>query len=134
MKNKKSLFVLCLVVFILLIGAAAVLADDAGEIMDAEPVSDGKLTVWVAGNTADIQEAFNQVIENFNQNNPKFSVTVEFIPWGDLSTKLTTALSANVGPDLFMHGVAASAGFMDKGQIEDLTRSEEQLPDRKSVV
>ena len=96
MKNKKSLFVLCLVVFILLIGAAAVLADDAGEIMDAEPVSDGKLTVWVAGNTADIQEAFNQVIENFNQNNPKFSVTVEFIPWGDLSTKLTKIGRAHV--------------------------------------
>ena len=100
MKKKKLLLVLCSVVLVLLIGAIVVSAEDAGEIMDAEPVGDGKLTVWVAGNTPDIQEAFNQVIENFNQNNPKFSITVEFIPWGDFSTKLTTALSAKVRPDL----------------------------------
>lgn len=134
MKKKKLLLVLCSVVLVLLIGAIVVSAEDAGEIMDVEPVGDGKLTVWVAGNTPDIQEAFNQVIENFNQNNPKFSVTVEFIPWGDLSTKLTTALSAKVGPDLFMHGVAASAGFMGKGQIEDLTPYFEALPDQDDFL
>ena len=120
--KKNILVVSILICLILMTSAFAVTAQDSdGEIVGAKPTGDGKLTLWVAGNTPDIQSAFNEVVGNFNKNNPEFDVAVEFIPWGDLSTKLTIAFSAQVGPDLFMHGVAASAGFMSKGQIEDLT-------------
>ena len=106
----------------------------AGEVIGVKPVGDGNLTLWVAGNTPDIQKAFNEVIANFEKNNPGFKVTVEYIPWGDLSTKLTTALAGGVGPDVFMHGVAASAGFMSKDQIEDLTPYFSQLADKDDFL
>lgn len=133
--KKNILVVSILICLILMTSAFAVTAQDSdGEIVGAKPTGDGKLTLWVAGNTPDIQSAFNEVVGNFNKNNPDFDVAVEFIPWGDLSTKLTTAFSAQVGPDLFMHGVAASAGFMSKGQIEDLTPYFESLPDKDDFL
>lgn len=109
-------------------------ATDTGEVVGVQPQGDGNLSLWVAGNSPDIQQAFNTVIATFEQNNPGFKVDVQFVPWGDLSTKLTTAFAGNVGPDLFMHGVAASAGFMDRDQIEDLTPYFEQLPDKEDFL
>lgn len=133
---KKNIFVVSILICLIMMMSAFVVSaqDSDGEIVGAEPVGDGKLTLWVAGNTPDIQAAFNEVVDNFNKNNPGFDVAVEFIPWGDLSTKLTTALSAQVGPDVFMHGVAASAGFISKDQIEDLTPYFEALPDKDDFM
>jgi multiple sugar transport system substrate-binding protein len=101
-----------------------------GEVKGVAPKGDGKLTLWVAGNSPDIQSAFGTVIANFEKDNPGFDVTVEYVGWGDLSTKLTTAFTGNVGPDVFMHGVAASAGFISKDQILDLTPYFEKMADK----
>lgn len=98
-----------------------------GEVKGVQPKGDGNLTLWIAGNTPDIQQAFDSVVANFEKDNPGFNVDVLYIGWGDLSTKLTTAFTGNVGPDVFMHGVAASAGFISKGQILDLTPYFESL-------
>lgn len=105
-----------------------------GEVVGVKPSGDGNLVMWVAGNTPDIQQAFNEVIANFEKNNPGFKVSVEYVPWGDLSTKLATAFSGNVAPDIFMHGVAASAGFMDRGQLEDLQPYLDKMEDKDDIL
>ncbi|MDD5367815.1 MAG: ABC transporter substrate-binding protein [Anaerolineaceae bacterium] len=102
----------------------------SGEVKGILPKGDGKLNLWIAGNGPDVQKAFDDVIANFEKDNPGFKVTVQYIGWGDISTKLTTAFAGNVGPDVFMHGVAASAGFMSKSQILDLTPYFQGMPDK----
>lgn len=104
------------------------------EIKNVQPKGDGKLTLWVAGNSPEIQAAYNTVVQNFMKDNPAFSVKVEYVGWGDLSTKLTTAFAGNVGPDVFMHGVAASAGYMAKDQILDMTSYFNQMPDKADFL
>jgi multiple sugar transport system substrate-binding protein len=110
--------------------ATATEATALGEVKGVAPKGDGNLTLWVAGNGPDVQASFNTVIANFEKDNPGFHVDVQYIGWGDISTKLTTAFTGNVGPDVFMHGVAASAGFMSKGQIIDLTPYYEKMADK----
>lgn len=116
------------------VAATTATTEGAGEVKGVAPKGDGNLTLWVAGNSPDIQQAFDQVAKTFMDNNPGFKVTVQYIPWGELSTKLTTAFAGNVGPDIFMHGVAASAGFMSKDQIEDLKPYFDQLADKDDLL
>lgn len=81
-----------------------------------------ELKIWVAGNSPEIQNTFNSIIDSFNENNEStgLSAKVQFEPWGELDQKLTTALAGGVGPDIFMHGSAAAAGFASNNQVEPL--------------
>lgn len=79
-----------------------------------------EITLWVAGNSQDIQETFNGIIDDFNNQSDNIEVNVQFEPWGELDQKLSTSLAGGVGPDIFMHGAAAAAGFASEGQIEPL--------------
>nr|WP_246594035.1 ABC transporter substrate-binding protein [Evansella tamaricis] len=89
---------------------------------DASGDGSAELTIWVAGNSAQIQETFSSIIDDFNEQYESEGITanVQFEPWGELDQKLSTALAGGVGPDVFMHGAAAAAGFADGGQIEPL--------------
>ncbi len=80
--------------------------------------SKSKVTVWFAGTAKvliDVVE--NEMIPEFEKDHPGIELGVEFIPWGELSTKLTTGFAGGIGPDIFMHGQAAIAGFAEKGLI-----------------
>ena len=105
-----------------------------GEVKGVEPKGDGNLTLWIAGNNPDIMGVFDKVVAEFEKDNPGFKVTVQYIAWGDLSTKLTTAFAGDVGPDVFMHGVAASAGFAAKDQLLDLTSYFQKLADKDDFL
>ncbi len=103
--------------------AAALLLAACG---NNEPVTEGQeeaveLTLWVAGNSPEIQATFNSIFDEFNEANENIDVNVQFEPWTELDQKLTTSLAGGVGPDIFMHGASAAAGFEDGGQIEPLT-------------
>src|SRR5690625_3056361 len=92
--------------------------DSSGDLEKTE------LTVWVAGNSAQIQETYNSMVDAFNEEyeSQGISAKAQYEPWGELDQKLTTALAGGVGPDVFMHGSAAAAGFADEGQIEPLDK------------
>ncbi|HEY8426138.1 MAG TPA: ABC transporter substrate-binding protein [Limnochordales bacterium] len=88
------------------------------------------IRVWYAGTDRFMMDVVNnQLIPEFEGANPDIDVVVEFVPWGDMSTKLATAFAAGVAPDLFMHGQAATAGFAAGDQIEPLDRFLETMPD-----
>nr|HPR97548.1 extracellular solute-binding protein [Thermotogota bacterium] len=79
------------------------------------------VTVWFAGTTKGLIDVVeNEMIPAFEKNNPGLNLQVEFIPWGELSTKLTTGLAGGIGPDIFMHGQAAIAGFVQNDLIMPL--------------
>ncbi|HQC41773.1 MAG TPA: extracellular solute-binding protein, partial [Petrotogaceae bacterium] len=74
--------------------------------------------VWFAGTQKQLMDLVDsKLIPEFEKNNPDIKIKAEFIPWGELSTKLTTSFAGGIGPDIFMHGQAAIAGFADKGII-----------------
>lgn len=79
------------------------------------------LRVWFPGNLSDeitwVQET---LVPAFEEENPNVSVEVEFVDWPDLSTRLSTAFAGGTTPDVFGHGNAAAAGFLDAGRIEPL--------------
>ncbi len=75
-------------------------------------VSAANVTIWFAGTTGSLMDLVdNEMIPAFEEENPDINVRAEFIPWGELSTKLTTSFAGGIGPDIFMHGQAAIAGF-----------------------
>lgn len=96
----------------------AILAWATGFAAAAEQV---KIRVWFAGTPKPMMDVVNnELVPAFEAANPDIKLEVEFVPWGDMSTKLATAFAAGVAPDLFMHGQAATAGFAAADQIEPL--------------
>ncbi len=89
-----------------------------------------KVTVWFAGTTEALMEAVDDhLVPAFEKANPDIELAVEYIPWGELSTKLTTAFAGGIGPDIFMHGQAAIAGFAETGVIMDIDSLIDKLED-----
>jgi multiple sugar transport system substrate-binding protein len=81
-------------------------------------ISKEKVTVWFAGTTKSFMDVVeSQIVPEFEEKNPDIDMVVDFVPWGELSTKLMTAFAGGIGPDIFMHGQAAVAGFAEKELI-----------------
>ena len=79
------------------------------------------ITVWYAGTFQGHMDLVNKtIVPAFEKANPGVDVRVEFVPWGDLSTKLNASFAAGNAPDVFMHGAAATAGFAANGRIVPL--------------
>ena len=79
------------------------------------------ITVWYAGNFQGHMDVVNNtILPAFTKANPDIKVNVEFVPWGDLSTKLNAAFAAGTAPDVFMHGAAATAGFVANKRVDPL--------------
>jgi multiple sugar transport system substrate-binding protein len=89
-----------------------------------------KVTVWFAGTPEALMEAVDdRLVPAFEKANPDIELAVEYIPWGELSTKLTTAFAGGIGPDIFMHGQAAIAGFAETGVIMSIDSLIDKLED-----
>jgi multiple sugar transport system substrate-binding protein len=69
------------------------------------------LRVWFPGNlSSEIDLINNELVPAFEDEHG-IGVEVEFVDWGDLSTRLSTAFAGGTAPDIFGHGNAAAAGF-----------------------
>jgi multiple sugar transport system substrate-binding protein len=76
------------------------------------------LKVWFPGNTpAEMDEVTKKLVPAFEAANPGVKVNVEFVDWGNISTKLNTAFAGGTAPDVFGHGVAATAGFASNDRL-----------------
>ncbi|WP_448629821.1 extracellular solute-binding protein [Cellulomonas soli] len=86
-----------------------------------------EITLWLAG--ADTpQELRDYLVDTFAEENPGSSLVIEEQAWGDLVTKLTTALpdAANT-PDVVEIGNTQSPTFTTIGAFRDLTPLYEEL-------
>lgn len=64
--------------------------------------ADGKTEVefWTMQLSPDFDEYFNQLIADFETENPDIAVRWQDIPWGDMETKILAAVSAGNAPDV----------------------------------
>lgn len=91
---------------------------DGGTTGSAEPAD---LTLWVAGgDTPD--ELRTYLVDTFAEENPGSTLTIEEQDWGDLVTKLTTALpdAANT-PDVVEIGNTQSPTFTNAGAFREIS-------------
>ncbi|MDB5711574.1 MAG: sugar transporter substrate-binding protein [Sphingomonas bacterium] len=64
---------------------------------DAEPTS---LVVWQTETDPRAKAVLDEVAGQFERDNPGVKVSIESVPWGALSEKLTTALKSDAPPDV----------------------------------
>jgi N,N'-diacetylchitobiose transport system substrate-binding protein len=86
-----------------------------------------EITMWVAGGDTP-QELRDYLIDTFAAENPGSTLVIEEVGWGDLVTRLTTALpdAANT-PDVVEIGNTQSPTFTTVGAFRDLTPIYEEL-------
>ena len=105
-------------------------SDEPGE----EPAGDGtaaaegaEITLWLAGGDTP-QELRDYLIDTFAAENPGSTLTIEEVGWGDLVTRLTTALpDAENTPDVVEIGNTQSPTFTTVGAFRDLTPIYDEL-------
>lgn len=85
--------------------------------------------VWFAGTDKALTDCVDKLVREFEKRNPDIDVQVEFVPWGELSVKVATSFAGGIGPDIFMHGQAAVAGFVENGVLMPLDDCVEALED-----
>ena len=121
----------------LLVGALALTAcsgsaedDETTEPPAGEETTEAEgaeITMWVAGGDTP-QELRDYLIDTFAAENPGSSLVIEEVGWGDLVTRLTTALpDAENTPDVVEIGNTQSPTFTTVGAFRDLTPIYEEL-------
>jgi multiple sugar transport system substrate-binding protein len=77
-----------------------------------------KLKIWFAGNTApEITFMTKTLVPAFEKAHSNLQLDLQYIDWGNLSPKLNSAFAGNLAPDVFMHGPAATAGFVEADRV-----------------
>ena len=112
--------------------ALAACSGDTDEPAATEPTADetpeaAEITLWVAG--GDTPQALRDyLIDTFAEENPGSSLVIEEVGWGDLVTRLTTALpdAANT-PDVVEIGNTQSPTFTTVGAFRDLSPIYDEL-------
>lgn len=101
--------------------------EPAGDDGAAEETETGDITFWVAGGDTP-QELRDYLIDTFAAENPGSTLTIEEVGWGDLVTRLTTALpdAANT-PDVVEIGNTQSPTFTTVGAFRDLSPIYDEL-------
>ncbi len=67
------------------------------------------------------QPAYEQIMDNFESENPGVTVQIEVIPWADYWTKLTTQASGGDMPDVMNMYLVNFMTLQSKGVLADLT-------------
>jgi N,N'-diacetylchitobiose transport system substrate-binding protein len=80
----------------------------------------GTLTVWLMNGSAP-QSIIDEVNTDFKARYPNVTVNVEIQQWGDIGTKLDTALPGNTPPDVVELGNTLVAKYAAAGALEDIT-------------
>lgn len=100
-------------------------ASDSGSSTDAAQGAD--ITFWVAGGDTP-QELRDYLVKTFEEQNPGSTLTIEQQDWGDLVTKLTTALPDKENtPDVVEIGNTQSPTFTTVGAFADITDMYDEL-------
>ena len=80
--------------------AAASLVGCSSAAPGGEAEGDGQITIWHTESTPATVAAMDEIIADFEDENPGMSVTQESVGWGDLQVKLQAALAAGDLPEL----------------------------------
>src|SRR5438477_7387360 len=102
--------------------AVAVIATACGGSTGSTNPTDqtGTLTVWLMNGSAP-QSVIDSVNADFNVKYPKVTVKVEIQQWGDVGTKLDTALGGNNPPDVMELGNTLVAKYAAADALENIS-------------
>jgi len=119
-----------------LLAAALTLSACGGDGGDGGGGGDGgsaaggdTLRVWFPGNLAEEVTLINDEIVPAFEAEHDIQVEVEFVGWGDLATRLSTAFAGGTAPDVFGHGNAAAAGYAANDRVVPLDDYLAELPE-----
>lgn len=95
--------------------------------------ADGKAEVefWTMQLSPDFDEYFNQLIAEFETENPDIAIKWQDIPWGDMETKILAAVSAGNAPDVVNLNPNFASQLASKGAW--LTLDDKLSPDEIGV-
>ncbi|WP_055479852.1 ABC transporter substrate-binding protein [Sphaerimonospora mesophila] len=88
----------------------------------------GTLRVWFPGNLPEEIAWVNEKLVPAFEAEHDVDVQVEFVDWGNLSTRLSTAFAGGTAPDVFGHGNAAAAGYAANDRVIALDDHLAKLP------
>jgi len=92
-----------------------------------------KLTVWLQ---VDAQSGWPDVVaaanQQFQQQNPGWTVSVQYQSWGDHLQKFDATIAGNDTPDVIEMGNTEMTAYMSSGAFADLSGSKSQFPNSGS--
>ena len=92
-----------------------------------------KLTVWLQ---VDAQSGWPDVVaaanQAFQQQNPGWTVDVQYQNWGDHLQKFNATIAGNNTPDVIEMGNTEMTAYMASGAFADLTSAKSQFPNSGS--
>ncbi|MGO1592090.1 MAG: extracellular solute-binding protein [Ancrocorticia sp.] len=113
-----------------MLGLSACSSDDSGTTDEGTGnggTATGDITLWLAGSDTP-QELRDYLVTTFEDENPGSTLTIEEQAWGDLITKLTTALPDEQNtPDVVEIGNTQAPTFTTVGAFRDLSPIYEEL-------
>jgi len=100
--------------------SALFLAACGGSSSGENDASGETLRVWFPGNLAEEIELLEDTLIPEFEEKHEINVQVEFVDWGDLATRLSTAFAGGTAPDIFGHGNAAAAQYAANDRVISL--------------
>ncbi len=87
----------------------------------------GKISVWFPGtDPTEVALVTKKIVPAFEKATGA-QVSVTYVDWSNISTKLNAAFAAGTAPDVFGHGPAAVADFVTNKRVQPLTDYIKQL-------
>ncbi|AFK85372.1 MULTISPECIES: sugar ABC transporter substrate-binding protein [Thermoanaerobacterium] len=96
---------------------------NGGSSNQSKSTSSEKVTlqVWIMPNSPQTVDDFLNVVKPFTDANPNIKIKVTVLDWGSAWTKITTAATSGVGPDVLQLGTTWVPAIASMGALEDLT-------------
>jgi multiple sugar transport system substrate-binding protein len=117
-KEWKRLVVVCLL--IALTGTTVFAAGDAEKQVDKKVIN-----FWYWDQNG--EEVYQQMITEFEAENPEVTVKMSIIPWADYWTKLQMALPTGTGPDIFWLNHPNAVSYLPTGLVMNLEGEKDSL-------
>ncbi|MCX7957055.1 MAG: sugar ABC transporter substrate-binding protein, partial [Endomicrobia bacterium] len=81
------------------------------------------IKIWVMPNTSRPEKDLKKVLEEYEKNNPDVSIEVTCMDWGAAWSKITTAATSGVGPDICQLGSTWVGTIASMDALLDLTKN-----------
>ncbi|WP_321300843.1 sugar ABC transporter substrate-binding protein [uncultured Sphaerochaeta sp.] len=117
-KDWKRLIVACLL--FALVGTAVFAAGEAEKQVEQKTIN-----FWYWDQNG--EEVYQQMIAEFEADNPSVSVKMSIIPWSDYWTKLQMALPTGTGPDIFWLNHPNAVSYLPTGLVMNLESEKDSL-------
>ncbi len=109
------------------IALTALTACGGGDDDSSSDSGSDTITVWLAGKEDTPQDAADWLTKEFAAQHEGKNLKIERIDWGELTTRLNTALPSDTSPDVVEVGNTQAASYTSIGAFTDLTDKADEL-------